>query len=183
MQASTSRLATAANVAKGKSPSTSSSSPRLVAAALLSRPPLLLPPLTPFEKSWHAWNRRLRRAISHPVAEKLYFRPSSSAQRSYLERERELASLGLLDDDGEGEPEASEEEYGEERATTDLTRKLSRTLYLLLRKDREGHRWQFRASILRFSHVSEIWCAKGFAQLRAVSRRRTRRSSLQRYGN
>jgi large subunit ribosomal protein L46 len=147
MAASTSRLVThtgkRARLYATEAPS--STSPRLVAAALLSRPPLLLPPLTPFEKAWHAWNRRLRRAVSLPVSEKLYFRPSSTAQRTYQERERQLAGLKLLDDDGEAEPEATEEEYGEAREPRDVRRKLARTVYLLLRKDRPDHAWQFRA--------------------------------------
>ncbi|KAI9635085.1 uncharacterized protein MKK02DRAFT_43765 [Dioszegia hungarica] len=63
--------------------SSSTSTPPLRAALLLSRPPLLTPTPTPLESTYHAYNARLRSALSNPVPTSFYFKPGSLPLRRF----------------------------------------------------------------------------------------------------
>lgn len=107
---------------------------RLVAAMIVSRPPLLLKPLTKFESTFYAYSRQLRGALADEFDRAFYFRPGSSAEKTYLE----------------GAPASQEDlqpDMQRDGSVTSLNRQFDRTLYLLLRKERnkgEAGEWQFR---------------------------------------
>lgn len=141
------------------STSPSPSTHRIVAAALLSRPPLTLPPLTPFESTYYAYQRRLHRALNKPLDSSLdwFFKKGSAAEKSFVTVEQRLAA-----ETGEEAPRTSLEiaregiegremvrdvaEEGKEEGRRSLERRMERTVYLLLKKDRAENAWQFRES-------------------------------------
>lgn len=123
---------------------------RIVASLLLSRPPLVLPPLSEFEKAHHAYNKQLKTALSEPFDSTAYFAKGSQAERTFLERQQQQQPQQ------QQQLESSQTEPSQVSAKseplTSLERQRSRTLYLLLRKNRpKGGKgaWQFRESFPR----------------------------------
>ncbi|WAR55949.1 hypothetical protein PtB15_6B693 [Puccinia triticina] len=55
----------------------------LAAAALLSRSPLLLRPLTEFEDAYYQYQRELNLALAKPVRPSFFFRPGSHAAKAF----------------------------------------------------------------------------------------------------
>ncbi|KAG0147608.1 hypothetical protein CROQUDRAFT_715021 [Cronartium quercuum f. sp. fusiforme G11] len=109
---------------------------RLVAAALVSRLPLLLPPLTPFERAYYAYQLRLARALERPLQPSFFFRPGSQAERAYLEERaaEDSAKVALKQEDRASDP-ADEDERS-------LERRKDRTVYLFVKKEKPQARWQ-----------------------------------------
>lgn len=122
--------------------STASVPVRVVASLLLSRPPLVLPSLSDFEKAHYAYNKQLKTALSEPFDSTAYFAKGSQAERTFLERDRAKKP-------SESSSDSAEADKDSEAGLQSLQRQKSRTLYLLLRKDRQkGGKgaWQFRMS-------------------------------------
>ncbi|GAA5838115.1 hypothetical protein JCM11251_004711 [Rhodosporidiobolus azoricus] len=132
---------------------------RVVAAALLSRPPLVLPPLSPLERSYYAYQRRIHRALAKPVETSAgwFFKKGSAAEKAFTkfdqraekedtgaakseEREFELAREEV---EGSKEVMERENEADKKGDIKSLERRAERTLYLLLKKKRDQHAWQF----------------------------------------
>ncbi|GAA5858029.1 hypothetical protein JCM8547_006670 [Rhodosporidiobolus lusitaniae] len=155
---------TAASEAPAASPTSSpaaSSSPyRVVAAALLSRPPLVLPALSPLERSYYAYQRRIHRALSKPVSASTswFFKPGSAAEKAFASfdkravkedtgsKESEKREWEMAGEEVEGAKEVVgrlETEADRKGDVRSLERRADRTLYLLLKKKREQHAWQF----------------------------------------
>lgn len=136
---------------------------RVVAAALLSRPPLLLPALSPFERSYYAYQRRIHRALSKPAesATSWFFKRGSAAEKAFTSFDQrvgkeeqkgdmvERRAYEMAGEEVEGAPELMHRETEADRVGDEhsLERRADRTLYLLLKKKRDQHAWQFRALI------------------------------------
>ncbi|SCV72220.1 BQ2448_4914 [Microbotryum intermedium] len=140
------------------SSSSSSASTRIVAAALISRPPLLLPSLTPFERTYYAYQRRIARALAKPVSVSTswFFKPNSTTEKSFSAYDQATTAVdtGLEDpmrdfelagEQVEGAAELVQRltEADEKGDLKSLERKGDRTLYMLLKKNRKTHAWQF----------------------------------------
>ncbi|KAL8290452.1 hypothetical protein RQP46_002710 [Phenoliferia psychrophenolica] len=132
----------------------SPSSHRIVASALLSRPPLILPSLSPLEQTYYAYQRRVHRALNKPLDTSLdwFFKKGSAAEKSFVAvQSRVDGETGLEGDEAKYEIaregiEGKEDLVGKGEKDADrrsLERKMDRTLYLLLKKDRKLHQWQF----------------------------------------
>lgn len=133
---------------------------RLVASAVVSRPPLTLQPLTDFERTYYSYQRKIQRALSGKFEPEFYFRTGSAAEKSFLEMEKKI-------NDGEdiGEADLMPTEVKQDSESEEsLRRKLDRTLYLLLKKDRKEYGWQFRES----SCMQDVL----FVKLNSASRQR-----------
>ncbi|KAL7337272.1 NUDIX hydrolase domain-like protein, partial [Rhodotorula toruloides] len=114
---------------------------RVVASALLSRPPLILPPLSPLERSYYAYQRRIHRALAKPasVSQSWFFKKGTQAEKSFMK------AFEMAAEEVEGAPDyvPRETEADKKGDVTSLERKADRTLYLLLKKNRKEHAWQF----------------------------------------
>lgn len=137
--------------------------PRIVAAALLSRPPLLLPPLSPLERTYYAYQRRIHRALAKPfaVSSEWFFKKGSQAEKAFTAFDQRASESEVMDDptgrrafemateEVEGAPELVDRESEADRTgdVKSLERRADRTLYLLLKKKRSDHAWQFRKSL------------------------------------
>lgn len=134
--------------------------PRVVAAALLSRPPLLLPQLSPLERTYYAYQRRIHRALAKPfaVSSEWFFKKGSQAEKAFTAFDQRASESEVKDDptgrrafemateEVEGAPELVDRESQADRTgdVKSLERRADRTLYLLLKKKRSDHAWQFR---------------------------------------
>ncbi|GAA5937814.1 hypothetical protein JCM1841_004066 [Sporobolomyces salmonicolor] len=149
---------TVASPTPSTAPAPSSATPcRVVAAALLSRPPLVLPALSPFERSYYAYQRRIHRALSKPLetSTSWFFKKGSAAEKSFtafdkaVEKERgdedDMRAYAMAQEEVEGASEVMTRETEADRKgdVKSLERKVDRTLYLLLKKKRNNHAWQF----------------------------------------
>ncbi|GAA6021485.1 hypothetical protein JCM8202_006391 [Rhodotorula sphaerocarpa] len=142
-------------------PASRSAAPRhrVVAAALLSRPPLLLPPLSPLERTYYSYQRRIQRALAKPfdVSASWFFKKGSQAEKAFTAFDQRAIEAEQRDDESgrkafemaqeevEGASEFLERETEADRTgdVRSLERKADRTLYLLLQKKRADHAWQF----------------------------------------
>lgn len=132
-----------------------------MAAALLSRPPLLLPALSPFEQSYYAYQRKIHRALAKPLdaSTSWFLKKGSASEKSFIQfdaklakekgdespaRAYEMAKEEVDGVDQAGQVPSRETEADHKGDVQSLERKLDRTLYLLLKKDRKEHAWQFR---------------------------------------
>ncbi|GAA5844112.1 hypothetical protein JCM5353_001092 [Sporobolomyces roseus] len=136
---------------------TQSSSHRVVAAALLSRPPLILPSLSPFERSYYAYQRKIHRALSKPLeaSTSWFFKKGSTAEKSFVQFDKKVEKeIGNEDDmrpfemareevEGASQVMEKETEADKKGDVKSLERKADRTVYLLLKKKRSQHQWQF----------------------------------------
>ncbi|KAI8602663.1 39S mitochondrial ribosomal protein L46-domain-containing protein [Dissophora ornata] len=153
---------------------------RIVAGAVVSRQPLILRDLSPFEKEYFLYQKNLERDNAAPFGAEFYFKKGSVAERNWKQQEAERSanssstsskssasksSSASASTAGSTEGEAAEEESTEEDRvaameakiefneriteadrTNDvrsLERALQRTLYLIVKKPREQHAWQF----------------------------------------
>lgn len=123
---------------------------RLLVATVLSRPPVLLPALSDFERSYYAYQRGIHHALSGHFDPSWYFRSGSAAEGAFKEldaREQRGEDPPMPSRDGDDGATTDEAvDYGRDRDLKSPRRQLDRTLYLLVRKDRKQHAWQFRAS-------------------------------------
>ncbi|POY72819.1 NUDIX hydrolase [Rhodotorula taiwanensis] len=148
-----------ASSSAGKANEAPSPRHRVVAAALLSRPPLLLPQLSPLERTYYAYQRRIHRALAKPfdVSSQWFFKKASQAEKAFtafdqraVEAEKHDDATGrkafeMASEEVEGAPEFLERETEADKQgdVRSLERKQDRTLYLLLQKKRADHAWQF----------------------------------------
>ncbi|KAF8939779.1 54S ribosomal protein L17 mitochondrial [Dissophora ornata] len=153
---------------------------RIVAGAVVSRQPLILRDLSPFEKEYFLYQKNLERDNAAPFGAEFYFKKGSVAERNWKQQEAERSanssstsskssasksSSASASTAGSTEGEAAKEESTEEDRvaameakiefneriteadrTNDvrsLERALQRTLYLIVKKPREQHAWQF----------------------------------------
>ncbi|KAF9173387.1 54S ribosomal protein L17 mitochondrial [Mortierella sp. AD011] len=148
---------------------------RIVAGAVVSRQPLILRDLTPFEKEYFSYQQNLERDNAAPFGAEFYFKKGSVAERRWKQQEAEKnASLSTSSTQSSSKSsskgaESSEAAEGDELTEEDrvaqleakiefndriteadrkndvrsLERALQRTLYLIVKKPREQHAWQF----------------------------------------
>ncbi|KAF9975151.1 54S ribosomal protein L17 mitochondrial [Actinomortierella ambigua] len=171
------------NISKSSSNLVSSTKPlivnnqRIVAGAVVSRQPLILRDLTPFEQEYFQYQKDLERDNAAPFAAEFYFKKGSVAERRWKQAEAErLAAKANGGSSGASGSEAakasaSTEAKGEDEDMTEeervaaqeakvefndrvteadrkndvrsLERALARTLYLIVKKPRDQHAWQF----------------------------------------
>ncbi|PLW04751.1 hypothetical protein PCASD_26486 [Puccinia coronata f. sp. avenae] len=103
----------------------------LAVAALLSRSPLLLRPLSPFEEAYYQYQRELHLALSKPVRSSFFFRPGSHAAKAFELSLRSPSALQL--------PTASDQHPPETDSTKPLSlqnleREPHRSIYLLVKQ-------------------------------------------------
>ncbi|KAF9391189.1 54S ribosomal protein L17 mitochondrial [Podila verticillata] len=139
---------------------------RIIAGAVLSRQPLILRDLTPFEQEYFTYQKNLQRDNAAPFGAEFYFKKGSVAERRWKQQESERsgnatsASSKGKEASSQLEEELSEEdrvaaleskiafndrvtEADRKNDVRSLERALARTLYLIVKKPREQHAWQF----------------------------------------
>lgn len=120
-------------------PTATPSSSRLVASLILSRSPLTLPPLKPFEAAYYDYANKVQAAQADDFDQSFYFRKGSQAEKSFLNAQSQSAP-----ESAKSEAEGKQESKG---GMQDLNRLSERTLYLLCKKKgrtKENGLWQFR---------------------------------------
>ncbi|CAD6573970.1 MAG: 54S ribosomal protein L17 mitochondrial [Cyphobasidiales sp. Tagirdzhanova-0007] len=124
------------SISTSTSPSASSST-RIVASILLSRPPRRRSPLSTFEKEYYRYARRINKATSSPFDPEWYFRKGSQGEQAWKELAATEQAKELEDSDKVVvEDEKSETDFH------NVDRKQDRTLYMLAKKDRAHFAWQ-----------------------------------------
>jgi large subunit ribosomal protein L46 len=151
-------------------------SQRIVAGAVVSRQPLILRDLTPFEKEYFLYQKNLERDHAAAFGAEFYFKKGSVAERRWKQQEAErqaaasgasstsTGAKGSKSSKGSAAEAVQDEVTEEDRVAaleakiqfndriTDADRKndvrsleraLARTLYLIVKKPREQHAWQF----------------------------------------
>ncbi|KAF9103892.1 54S ribosomal protein L17 mitochondrial [Mortierella sp. GBA35] len=153
---------------------------RIVAGAVVSRQPLILRDLTPFEKEYFLYQKGLERDHATPFGAEFYFKKGSVAERRWKQQEAERQAAAAASSSGAGAStgakgssksskaaatagvpdEVSEEDrvaaleakiqFNDRITDADrkndvrsLERALARTLYLIVKKPRDQHAWQF----------------------------------------
>ncbi|KAG0210195.1 54S ribosomal protein L17 mitochondrial [Mortierella sp. GBA30] len=151
---------------------------RIVAGAVVSRQPLIVRDLTPFEQEYFLYQKNLERESAAPFGAEFYFKKGSVAERRWKQQEAERlasqstfgsssqssgkasAATGSVSQGEGGEEDISEEdrvaameakiEFNDRFTDADrkndvrsLERALTRTLYLIVKKPRDQHAWQF----------------------------------------
>ncbi|KAF9911363.1 54S ribosomal protein L17 mitochondrial [Linnemannia zychae] len=145
---------------------------RIVAGAVVSRQPLILRDLTPFEKEYFLYQKNLERDHAAAFGAEFYFKKGSVAERRWKQQEAERqaqqasgSSAGAKGSkSSKAGAEVQDEVTEEDRVAaleakiqfndriTDADRKndvrsleraLARTLYLIVKKPRDQHAWQF----------------------------------------
>ncbi|KAH8918892.1 hypothetical protein BT69DRAFT_1353540 [Atractiella rhizophila] len=138
------------------------------AACVLSRSPLVLPPLSPFERHYYAYQRLIRRALGAPVLPQFWFKAGSLAERQWTEREnvnRKLIEGGKAWEIQDGDlksvevPKTRADREGDVRS---LKRRLDRSLYLLLKYKDGG--WRFPTSNVRDENTLVDAALKGLEE-------------------
>ncbi|CAG8486150.1 105_t:CDS:2 [Paraglomus brasilianum] len=145
---------------------------RVVVGVVLSRCPIITRTLHPFEREYYKYQQRLEQARAAPFPVEFYFKKGSIAEKNWLAKESGDGEKkkSKQKKSSESQVESSEidtsttyiEETGsggdlDEKITiasreteadrindmTSLDRALQRTLYLIVRKPRKEHAWQF----------------------------------------
>ncbi|RIB11738.1 39S mitochondrial ribosomal protein L46-domain-containing protein [Gigaspora rosea] len=144
---------------------------RIVAGIVLSRTPIILRDPHPFEREYYLYQQRLEHIHAPPFPVDFYFKKGSVAEKKWREKkEREKAEASLAFGSRKTKNKTSSEKNGEEETidssdvssdeeeikiankitSADLTndvksldRALQHTLYLIVKKPRETHSWQF----------------------------------------
>ncbi|KAK9469884.1 39S mitochondrial ribosomal protein L46-domain-containing protein [Lipomyces arxii] len=150
---------------------------KIMSGLILSRPPVITPEQTPFEKAYYFYQSELKKRLMWTFPSWFYFPEGTLAGRRFqgvqkvidqTEREefekpdvlynrdrRSKQDVVLPERDVERETEESARLYAkitpvsrttEADAKNDvhsLERKLDRTLYLIVKKDRKSHAWKF----------------------------------------
>lgn len=152
--------------------------PRLSAAIILNRSPILTRSPTRFEQAFYAYQARIRRALHQPFPYDFYFKQGSLLETRFNmeEKEREKAAFGskfiiegeeqwqdaakveankaavrvLAQQEGEGEPLTPREHPSDKSGDTkSLDRAGERNLYLLLKsKSNDKGVWRFPQGVL-----------------------------------
>ncbi|KTW29216.1 hypothetical protein T552_01172 [Pneumocystis carinii B80] len=129
---------------------------RILAATVLLRSPVITEEKTPFEKAYYAYQRQLNERLAAPFPVDFYFKKGSSAERKWLDNEANKAKTKSVSDDIYSELQDKKADIGLPRETEadrqgdlrSLERKLDKTLYLLVKKPREEHCWQFPQGVV-----------------------------------
>ncbi|KAF9923545.1 54S ribosomal protein L17 mitochondrial [Linnemannia zychae] len=151
---------------------------RIIAGAVVSRQPLILRDLTPFEKEYFLYQKDLERDHAAPFGVEFYFKKGSVAERRWKQQEAErlaasgasTAASGAKGSKSKAAAAAAETEEQQDEMTEEdrvaaleakiefndriteadrkndvrsLERALARTLYLIVKKPRDQHAWQF----------------------------------------
>lgn len=139
---------------------------RTLAGVVLCRSPVITRELSEFETAFYAYQRHLKSRLSSPFPTDFYFQKGSLASKRWLAGEDERRQSNQLvpnvvKHSEEGELTGKEREMQDEddvassvsmsrvteadrkNDTKSLDRRLDRTLYLLLKKSRSEHAWQF----------------------------------------
>ncbi|KAG0256845.1 54S ribosomal protein L17 mitochondrial [Mortierella polycephala] len=147
---------------------------RIVAGAVVSRQPLIVRDLTPFEQEYFTYQKNLERENAAAFGAEFYFKKGSIAERRWKqqEAERQAAASGIFSSSSSPSKSASKTpadpaadvESEEDRVAAletkiefndrvteadrkndvrSLERALQRTLYLIVKKPRDQHAWQF----------------------------------------
>ncbi|CCJ30632.1 unnamed protein product [Pneumocystis jirovecii] len=124
---------------------------RILVATVLLRSPIISPEQTPFEKAYYAYQRQLSERLAAPFPVEFYFKKGSLAEKKWHENEAKRRKTGFFSDDVYDEAREEKERIALSRETEadrkgdlrSLERKLDKTLYLLVKKPREEHCWQF----------------------------------------
>lgn len=118
----------------------------------------MLPSLTPLEATYYAYQRRISRALAKPISASTewFFKKGSTAEKSLLAfdkkldkedgTEAEARAFEMAQEEVEGAAKVVQRENEADKTgdVRSLERKGDRTVYLLLKKDRKSHAWQFR---------------------------------------
>ncbi|KAA1101342.1 54S ribosomal protein L17 mitochondrial [Puccinia graminis f. sp. tritici] len=83
------------STSKHSRPSAANPNQTLAVAALLSRSPLLLRPLSEFEDAYYLYQRELNQALSKPIRSSFFFRPGSHAAKAFELASRAQSALEL----------------------------------------------------------------------------------------
>lgn len=156
---------------------------------ILSRPPRQLSPLTNFEKEYYKYARKVNRALGDRFDPEWFFRKGSQAEQAYKDMEGEhIAQYRYKLQDAADRPRivlvcsAAAQEgkelltYPSEQDATEtaqdedlhnLERRKDRTLYLLAKKNRTKHTWQFRKLYHFVKKCYRTWLIKSFAKMAA----------------
>ncbi|KAH9816958.1 hypothetical protein DFH28DRAFT_927139 [Melampsora americana] len=108
---------------------------RLVVANLVSRLPIILPKLNRFETSYFQYQTQLSKTLETKFNTSFFFRSGSQAEREFLEQ---TTNDWINDED----KEIKVNEDLLDKDESNLERKKDRTLYLLIKKNRDSHQWQ-----------------------------------------
>lgn len=166
--------------------------PRLSAAIILNRSPILTRSPTRFEQAFYAYQARIRRALHQPFPYDFYFKQGSLLETRFNmeEKEREKAAFGskfiiegeeqwqdaakveankaavrvLAQQEGEGEPLTPREHPSDKSGDTkSLDRAGERNLYLLLKsKSNDKGVWRFPQGVLEKGDLLHQVSSGGF---------------------
>ena len=171
-------LATEASTSTSSSPvpplpqkkqTTGSSTTNINTAVILNRAPIITRSPTPFERTYYAYQARIRRALHNPFPYDFYFKPGSLLEGKFndAERQREREAFGRMSSSEEDASESSEDvpskeadllpgqeeikpmprlhESDKSGDVKELNRQGERNLYLLVHgKDSSGKQvWRF----------------------------------------
>ncbi|KAI8579059.1 hypothetical protein K450DRAFT_243658 [Umbelopsis ramanniana AG] len=142
-----------------------SSNYRIASGIVLSRTPQITRDSTPFEKAYFDYSEKLERQSAIPLPADFYFKKGSLAERRWKEDEaarmKAMADPKLSLSEAVKETQVKQEdadvttqmnkfETGSRLSEADkkndiksLNRALQRTLYLIVKKPRDQHAWQF----------------------------------------
>ncbi|KAG5439927.1 hypothetical protein PCANB_000209 [Pneumocystis canis] len=124
---------------------------RILAATVLLRSPIITAEQTPFEKAYYAYQRQLSERLAAPFPVDFYFKKGSLAEKKWLENEMNRTKMNSSFDDIDPKIREKKTRIALPRETEadrkgdlhSLERKLDKTLYLLVKKPRNEHCWQF----------------------------------------
>jgi large subunit ribosomal protein L46 len=141
---------------------------RIVSGIVLTRSPQILRDLHPFEREYYLYQQKLEQIHSPPFPEDFYFKKGSIAEKKWKEKKEQDKKNALAiftrfntnEADKDNEEEENHENFGSieeeeikiaSRITQadlnndmkSLNRALQRTLYLIVKKPRYEHAWQF----------------------------------------
>jgi len=145
---------------------------RIVSGIALTRPPQILRDPHPFEREYYLYQQRLGQIYSPPFPEDFYFKKGSIAEKRWKKKKEQdkknALSIFSKFNENDIDKDANDNEKGEDddknfddveeeeikiasRITQDdinkdmksLNRALQRTLYLIVKKPRNEHAWQF----------------------------------------
>ncbi|KAJ1908130.1 hypothetical protein IWQ60_011735 [Tieghemiomyces parasiticus] len=127
---------------------------RIVASVILQRNPSILPEATPFEKLYHSYKEELDRRASAPFAAEFYFKKGSIGEKEWQARQKVYAARAkegwqtVLSEEPIAETTSesvgpSVTEADQKQDVKSLDRALAESLYLLVKKPRTEHAWQF----------------------------------------
>jgi len=118
----------------------------LAAAALLSRSPLLLRPLSEFEAAYYQYQRELNQALSKPVRSSFFFRPGSHAAKAF---ELSLRSQSAIELPPVSDQDLTTQVDQKTLSLHNLEREPHRSIYLLVKQlnpQKKESQWQLPTS-------------------------------------